>query len=78
MQTSNEVKQQFLADIKTLLAKYDTPKEKAEIEAVDHYQGYPECGTDVRMIVSVPSIWDENYNQVRERVEIDLGRLFSN
>ena len=36
----------FLNDLQLLLEKHN-----ASIEADDHWQGYPECGQDVRMTV---------------------------
>jgi hypothetical protein len=36
----------FLVELRALLAKYD-----AEIRAEDHWEGYSECGEDVRMTV---------------------------
>lgn len=57
----------FLSDLKALLKKYN-----AEITCADHYQGYPECGEDVRMTVEIPSKYDESGNTLREWTEIDL------
>ena len=36
----------FLVELKSLLSRYE-----AEIRAEDHWQGYSECGEDVRMTV---------------------------
>jgi len=68
MQTKADVETAFRAELLALLAKYD-----AELEAKDHYVGYPECGEDVRMTVTVPAIWDANNDMQREWTEIDLG-----
>ena len=56
----------FLSDLKALLKKYN-----AEITCADHYQGYPECGEDVRMTVDIPSIYNQG-EVIREWTEIDL------
>jgi hypothetical protein len=56
----------FLNDLKALLKKYN-----AEITCADHYQGYPECGEDVRMTVDIPSIYNQG-EIIREWTEIDL------
>lgn len=62
----------FRAELSALLVKYG-----AEIETSDHYPGYAECGEDIRMIVSVDSIYDASAGDVlREHCEIDLGRCF--
>ena len=68
MQTKADIETAFRAELMALLAKYD-----AELEAEDHWQGYSECGEDVRMTVTVPAIWDENHDMQREFTEIDLG-----
>jgi hypothetical protein len=39
----------FLEELAALLKKYN-----AEIEADDHYQGYPECGQDIRITIDFP------------------------
>ena len=46
----------------------------AELSAKDHYQGYPECGEDIRMTVSIPAIYSKDtFELVMPGVEIDLG-----
>jgi len=64
------VEQEFRDELNDLLQKWG-----AEIEAEDHYPGYPECGEDVRMTVEIPSLYDDHGNVVRERCEVDLGSL---
>lgn len=57
---SNEIRRQCLDAIKAVLLQYN-----ASITAEDHWQGYPECGEDVRMTVEFDD-W---------RIEdIELGR----
>ena len=68
MQTKEQVAQTFKAELQALLDKYG-----AGLAAKDHYQGYPECGEDVRMTVVIPGIWDKGGEPVREYTEIDLG-----
>lgn len=71
--TAAEVKTQFTAELKALLDKWN-----AELEAEDHWTGYAECGQDVRMTVTIPSIYNEEIGErVRELTEIDLGRWLS-
>ena len=41
-----DIKQEFLDELKDLLKKY-----QASITVRDHWQGYPECGQDLRMEV---------------------------
>lgn len=68
MQTKEQVAQAFKDELQALLDKYG-----AELEAKDHWQGYAECGEDVRMTVDIPGIWDKDGETVREYTEIDLG-----
>lgn len=68
MQTKSDVEAAFRAELLALLTKYD-----AELEAKDYWQGYAECGEDVRMTVTIPAIYDENHDTQREWTEIDLG-----
>ena len=59
MDSDQKLKDLFLKDLTALLDKYD-----ACLEAKDHYQGYPECGQDVRMTAFISP-----YSEI----EIDLG-----
>lgn len=54
-----EIQQEFITKLKGLLKEYG-----AEIECEDHYDGYPECGQDLRMTVTINR---------PEFVQIDLG-----
>jgi len=66
-----QVEAAFRAELKALLNKWG-----AELEARDHWQGYAECGEDVRMTVTIPGHWDkETGDTVREFTEVDLGTL---
>lgn len=69
MKTKQQVEKEFRQDLFDLLKKW-----KAEVEAEDHYGGYPECGEDVRMTVTVPAEYDKEGNTLQEWTEIDLGR----
>jgi hypothetical protein len=70
MKTQKQVETEFKEELKALLKKWG-----AEIEASDQYSGYPECGEDIHMIVSIPAIYDKN-GTVREYTEVDLGKYF--
>lgn len=65
---AEDIKREFMAELTELLKRYD-----AELSAKDHYQGYAECGEDVRMTVSIPSKWDKDGELVRVGCEINLG-----
>lgn len=69
--TAEEVAARFKQDLAALFEKWG-----AEMETQDHYQGYPECGEDIRMTVTVPAVYNDQGDTVRERVEIDLGKYF--
>lgn len=86
MITAAETEARFRAELAALLARYDGEPilhqgvplhNPATLEAEDHYPGYAECGEDVRMTVSIPSIVDPaTYEIIREGMEIDLGKYF--
>ena len=73
METSEMVEARFMRDLQALLAKYG----EAELSAEDHWTGYAECGSDVRMTVYIPGIYDESGDVVRECTEIDLHDFVS-
>lgn len=66
---ATEVEKAFRTELAVLLDKYG-----AEIAAEDHYQGWAECGEDIRMTATIPSLYDKDGTPVREYVAIDLGR----
>lgn len=68
MKTKEQVEQEFRRDLQKLLNKY-----KAEINAEDHYRGYPECGEDIRIEVNIQSIYDENGECLQEYTYFDIG-----
>lgn len=68
MKTKAEVEAAFRAELTELLKRWN-----AELEAADHWQGYAECGEDVRMTVTIPGEWDKDGGTTREWTEIDLG-----
>lgn len=70
--SAKQVDESFHKDLNDLLCKWC-----ATIEAEDHWQGYAECGEDVRMIVYIPAIFDSNNEITRECVEVDLGDYIS-
>ena len=59
----SEILAAFLAELTALLRKWG-----AELEAKDHYLGYPECGEDIRITAWIPADGAD--------VEIDLGDSF--
>ncbi len=71
MTTKAETEKAFKEEFAALLKKYG-----AEITCENHWQGYAECGEDVRMTVTIPSTWDKDGNAIREWTEINLGRGF--
>ena len=70
MQTKEQVERAFRAELQALLDRHD-----AELSARDHWEGYPECGEDVRMTVEVGALYDANHDCIREYTEIDLGTI---
>lgn len=71
MSPEAKMEHSFRAELRDLLFRYD-----AEISAEDHWQGYPECGEDVRMTVTIPGEYDPKTGEtIRSWMEIDLGRF---
>ncbi len=68
MISAKQVKYQILVELQALLNTYN-----AELYAEDHYEGYAECGEDVRMTIYVPAVYDADNNCIREATEVDLG-----
>lgn len=68
IQTKEQIEQNFREDLQALLDKYH-----ADLEADDHYQGYSECGKDIRMMVTIPAVY-ENNECTHEFTEFNLGR----
>lgn len=68
MVTSAEIEKQFRAELQALLNKWG-----AEIEARDYWQGYAECGEDVRMTAVIGAVYDGDRIMLRPDVEINLG-----
>jgi hypothetical protein len=69
IKTSEEVEEEFRADLIELLKKYN-----ATMEADDFYPGYPECGQDIRITVSVPALFGKDGQMLKKYAEINLGK----
>jgi hypothetical protein len=69
MVTKDEIKQAFLADLHALLEKYN-----AEITTEDHWTGYAECGSDIRMTVEIAPVYKDGECE-SEQTSIDLGKF---
>jgi len=70
MKTADQVEVEFRADLQALLKKWG-----AEIEAEDHYPGYPECGEDIRMEVHIPGKYESDGTCLQDFAVINLGTL---
>jgi hypothetical protein len=66
------LKDAFLSDLREVMRKHGVES----ITADDHFQGYAECGEDIRMTVEISHDEDGSGNTVRPFVEIDLGKGF--
>jgi hypothetical protein len=75
MQSSESVKEEFLKDLSDLFKKYSVGSD-VTIDARDYYQGYPECGEDIQMIIDIPSVYDSDGNCLRQCTEINLGTYY--
>ena len=73
IQTAAQVKEAFLTDLKALLTKYGHPKYgPATIGLEDHSRGWE--GSNDHVVFDIEAIYDNDGNQIRERVGIDLER----
>jgi len=72
--TRDEVERAFLADLRALLVKYGS---HTALDADNYYQGYAECGQDIRMTVTIEAKYDKYNNMVSPMVLIDLGEYFT-
>lgn len=72
MKTSKELEVEFKAKLKALLYEYG-----AVLTAKDHWNGYAECGEDVRMTVEIPAVYSKDYDYISEMTDIDLGTYFA-
>ena len=69
--TIKEIEPRFIEELKALLKKYN-----ATLKADDHFQGYAECGENIRMTVDIDWIYDKEGNVIFQGGEIDLGSYF--
>lgn len=68
---SHMYKTDFIADLTALLERHE-----AELTARDEWEGYSECGEDVRMRVYIPSLYSDTGEELRPSQNIDLGSAF--
>ena len=71
METAERITARFLREFKLLLEMYN-----AEISAEDFWQGYAECGRDIRMTVFIPATYNDDGDILNDSAEIDLGKFF--
>ena len=72
MKTKQQVEREFREALQRLVDEYS-----AELEAMDHWDGFPECGQDVRMTAYIPAIYAEDGSCIREFCQIDLWSVVS-
>ena len=63
MKTSQQIKQEFLAEFDKLLLKYEAT-----------FGMEPSTSFEDAAIITIPSAWDSENNQTVDFTEIDLGR----
>ena len=68
IKTAKEIEKSFKTEFIALLKKYN-----ATFEVDDHYQGYAECGRDLRAEISIPAIYDGDNGLINEYAIFDLG-----
>jgi len=70
MKTCKEIESEFRKEFMALVDKY-----KAEVEIKDHWQGYAECGSDIKCMVSIGAIYSDNFECIRDACEFELGNF---
>lgn len=70
MGDEKEIEKAFMKDFQNLLDKY-----KAEINIDDHWTGYPECGQDIKAIVNIDAVYDDNHDIIQDYIEFELGNF---
>ena len=68
MKTSAEIEAGFRKEFQALVDKY-----KAEVEIKDHWQGYAECGQDIKCMVSMSATYNDGGDCVTDYCEFNLG-----
>jgi hypothetical protein len=72
MITEAEVTQEFMAEFDQLLKKYD-----ATISCKDHYSGWAGCGSDIRMEITIPTLYNKNGQIIKSGADIELGQYYN-
>lgn len=65
--SNTSIEESFKQEFRALLKKYN-----AEIQVDDFWQGYAECGSDVRAEIYIPAKWDEKGNLISKEECFDL------
>ena len=60
----------FRRELSELLGRYN-----AEIVASNYYEGYAECGEEIKMVVDVPTVYDTSSDILRSGFKVDLGNI---
>jgi hypothetical protein len=71
MNSKAETGRMFMEEFKALFLKWN-----ATIQTENHYQGYAECGEDIRITIDIPSIYDADGTTIRAGIELDLGHYW--
>lgn len=65
--SETSIEESFKQEFQALLKKYN-----AEIQVDDFWQGYSECGSDVRAEIYIPAGWDKEGNLISKSECFDL------
>jgi len=68
MKRKKQIEDEFKAEFQALVDKY-----KAEIQIKDFFDGYAECGEDIKCIVMIDGAWTKEGDCISEYCEFDLG-----
>lgn len=59
----------FAIELQSLLKKYNV-----DLSAEDEWEGYSECGQDIRIRAYSPVVYDKDGDCIWQQINIDFGR----
>ena len=68
MRTSKKIEDDFKKEFQALVNKY-----KAEVQIKDYFEGYAECGEDIKCLVMIDAVYTLAGDRVSDYCEFDLG-----
>ena len=73
LERKKQLEEQFRQEFIQLLQKYNN----ATLSVEDHWQGYPECGSDIQARIESYDKYDLEGNMIEPGIDFDLGRYIT-